>query len=99
MFGNGTGFALGLLAASDLAVFDQALTVGLLAIGLWWLWRSPVSFFAVWGGLLLWWEAESIGGHSPAPWLLLGLLLVLRKAGAIGRWFTRPAVRRGGWPR
>src|SRR5688500_17113336 len=81
MLGTGPG--------NGLEVFDQALSLGLLVIGVWWLWRSPVSFFAVWGGLLLWWEAESLGGHNPVPWLVLGLLLAVRKAGAIGRLFTR----------
>ena len=97
---NGTGFVPGVLAASDLAVFDQALSYGLLALGLWWLWRSPVSFFVTMGLLLVWWEAES-AGHSPVPWLILAGLYVVRKGGAILRWFARPVAPRsgGGWQR
>lgn len=91
MFSNATG------PGNGLEVFDQALTVVLLAVAVWWLWRSPVSFFAVIGGLLVWWEAESVGGHSPVPWLVLGLLVVVRNLGKIGRRVSTPSTRPGRW--
>ena len=75
--------------ANGLEVFDTALTLGLAGLGLWWLWRHPVSFFATLGGLLLWWEAES-AGHPVWPWLLVAAFVGLRKIGTLVRWITSP---------
>src|SRR4029453_17838846 len=83
-------------AHNGLEVFDTALNFGLLGLGLWWLWRHPVSFICTLVGLMVWWEAES-AGHPVWPWLVVAVIVGVRQAGAFLRWLTPGSGRaRGG---